>query len=410
MLVYKDLQDEVKRRAVRDQAGTQFDANIKNLINSNLFRVGREAAWRVMRRKTYFTTVTTYDTGSGNGSYTNASTGITITGATFLTDGIDIGRRIKLSGDGNYHIIREIGAESALVLDKAYSGTPTSTNVGTYSILGQEEYNVPVQAGHRMFMWHEEYGYPYKLEYIPDQRFYGIAWNNTAEAIPTHYRMWGADMVIDQPKATGGLRVFSSASGDTGIDVTIFGTVSSYPDYETVTTDGTDGTAIVSTSKTFSKIERIVKGNSTDGRITISADAGLTTVAVLPVGDTTGGIMYQKLQLYPLPNTAFDIIVQYYKDPYRLVNDDDIHELGQEFDEAIILLSVAKLKYENDQKEGDRWLAMYKDEMRSLKKNNSDKIDWFPTLQRPRVRGGDLVHPNLLFRQIGPYYGRSSRY
>ena len=32
--------------------------------------------------------------------------------------------------------------------------------------------------------------------------------------------------------------------------------------------------------------------------------------------------------------------VKYYKDAYRLVNTGDVHDLGQDFDEAIILLSA----------------------------------------------------------------------
>ena len=94
-----------------------------------------------------------------------------------------------------------------------------------------------------------------------------------------------------------------------------------------------------------------------------------------------------------------------------LVDDEDIHEMGQDFDEAIILLSVAKIKYEQDQKEGDRFMGMYKDEIRNLRKVNIDKIDWFPTLQKPyESRGSDfMVHSNLLYRQVGSNYGPSSR-
>jgi hypothetical protein len=97
--------------------------------------------------------------------------------------------------------------------------------------------------------------------------------------------------------------------------------------------------------------------------------------------------------------------VQYYKDPYRLVGDDDIHELGQDFDEAIILLSVAKIKYQENQTEADRWYQLYQDEVRNLKKNNMDKIDWLPVLLRPNQGNNDrLVVKNLSTRQVGPNF------
>jgi hypothetical protein len=203
------------------------------------------------------------------------------------------------------------------------------------------------------------------------------------------------------------MRVFSSVITDTSQAVTIFGTVSGYPDFEQVSLTGT---AAAIGSKSFTMVERVVKDASTTGRITVDANSGNTTVAVLPVGDTTDGIQYRKVQLYPLPNSAFDINVWYYKDPYRLVNDYDIHELGQDFDEAIICLSVSKIKYETSQAEGDKWFGLYKDELRTLRKTNTDKPDWLPTLKKPGSgRGDDLIHPQLRASQVGSYFGIRTR-
>ena len=49
MFTFIDLVNEVKRRATRDQGGTQFDTAIKNVVNTSLFRVAREAPWRQLR-------------------------------------------------------------------------------------------------------------------------------------------------------------------------------------------------------------------------------------------------------------------------------------------------------------------------------------------------------------------------
>jgi hypothetical protein len=405
MYTFKDLQDEVKRRATKDQSGTQFDTAVKNIINTSLFRINREAPWRVMRRRTYFRTKHYYEIGTGAGSFTNNNSAISVTGATFLTEGVRVGRRIKLSGDAKYYTIRKVTAETGITLDTNYSGTSTTT--GTYKILGQEEYNLPVQAGHRMFLWHEEWGYPYKMMYITDQDFFETGTYTTTEDIPTHYRMWGEDMVIEQPKEASVMRIASSASGDTSIGVTVFGTVAGFPDYEIIITNASNGTTAVSGSKSFQKVERVVKNASTTGRITVDCNSANTVVAVLPVGDTTGGILYRKIQLYPLPSTAFDMNVQYYKDVYRLVNDGDIHELGQDFDEAIILLATSKIKGESEIKQGtETFFSMWQDEMKSLKKTNADKIDWFPTLRKPQRSYKDaLIHPTLSYRQVGANYG-----
>jgi len=59
--------------------------------------------------------------------------------------------------------------------------------------------------------------------------------------------------------------------------------------------------------------------------------------------------------------------------------------MGQEFDEAIILLAVAKIKYESSLlSDGDKFFALYKDEINSLKTTNIDKLDYFPVLKRPQ--------------------------
>lgn len=410
MFTFKDLQDEVKRRATRDQGGTQFDTAVKNNINFALFRLGREAPWRVLRRKNTFNTVTSYTTGSGAVTVTNGSANVTITGATLITDGVVIGRKIKLSGSGKYFDIAQITGETTLVLDQNFDGTNSTTN--TYEIFPQMEYNLPIQSSHRMFMWHEAFGYPFKMQYITDQDFYQRGVYLQIKYIPTHYRMWGEDMVITQLRQPSIISISSSATADTSIGITVFGNVSGYPDYEVITTNGSNGTTVVNGTKTFQSIERVVKNASTTGRITVTANTATDTVAVLPVGDTTAGILYKKVQLYALPTTVFPMHVQYYKDPYRLVNDNDVHEMGQEFDEAIILMAVGKLRAEQSQQtEADRYFTLYKDEVFNLRKTNTDKIDWFPSLKRPKNTASDmLVTSNLLYRQAGAMFGPASRF
>lgn len=403
MLTYSDLQVEVKRRANKEQGGSQFDTAVKNAINSSLFRVNRDGLWRSMRRKATFDTVTTYTTGTGAGTFTNGSKNITVTGATFITDAIKVGRRMSLSGSSKIYTIRTITGETTLTIDQNYDGTTTA--VGEYSILAQEEYNLPIQSGHRMFLWHEKWGYPFQMQFMPDQEFYGACINNTEESVPYCYRMWGEDMVLDQLKEASVITIVSSSTSDTTGSVTVFGTVSGYPDFETINLNGTTS---ATGSKSFTAVERVVKSASTVGRVTVTGNSGNTTVAVLPVGDTTSGVMYRKVQLFPLPNGVFPINVFYYKDAFRLVNDNDVHELGQDFDEAIILLATAKLKSENNQKEGNTFFALYQDEIKSLRRTNVDKIDWFIKQGRPTMSMGGMIHPQLSYNQIGAYYGRMS--
>lgn len=408
-LNFKDLQDEVARRATRDQGGSQFDTAIKNAINSSLFRISREAPWRQMRRTATVTTVTDYSTGTNYGyaTLTTSSNVVTIANGRLLTDGIAINRRVKFSASSNYYYIRNINSDTEMVLDKTWtSATVTNTN---YSILPQMEYNLPIQSGHRMFLWHEDYGFPLKMQYITDQQFFEISYFLTIKNVPVYYRMWGEDMVIQQVTTATNLSCSSSSTSDTSQKVTIFGTVAGYPATEIVSLNGTTA---VTTSNLFTQVERVGKDSSSVGRITVTGNSGNRTVAVIPSGDAMSGIQYKKIEIYPLPTRAFDINVHYYKDPARLVNDSDFHELGHEFDEAIILLSISRIKAETEQQGAGSFFSMWQDEMRTLRRVNCDKLDWFPRLRKPYVKSSGMVgNTGLMYSQVGSsgQFGPASR-
>lgn len=410
MIHFKEICDEVKRRATRDQSGTTFDQGIKNAVNFSLYRISRDAPWRSLRRKNTFNTVASYTKGTGFASITSGDNLVTVPSASFITDGVQIGRKVKLSASGTYYYIKTILSDTEFTIDQTYLNATTTTSA--YEILPQEEYTLPIQAGHKIFMWHEGFGYPFRMNYITDMDFYQHGVYLTTKYIPTHYRMWGEDMAINQPRQSSVISVKSlTASSDTNIPITIFGNVNGFPDYEIIQTDPSDATDPVLGTKSFESIERVSKGLSSAGIIVINANSGEDLIAELPVGDTTAGPLYRKVQLYPLPNQVFPINVEYYKYPYRLVNDNDIHELGENFDECIILLATGKIKAEaNMGADADRFFTLWADEMKSLKRTNCDKFDWFPTLRRPRQMSSDaLVSSNLLYRQAGAYFGPSSR-
>lgn len=502
---FSDMQSEVLRMALRNQSGGQYTIAIQNAINMAMWTIARENKWRSLRRKASFNTITTYFNGSANGLTINAMNAInyanstvawptgqgpascatnsnvfSVAGATFISDGIQVGRWIKFDGSVYYFKIASITSETSGTLNQVYDG-PTSTGLG-YAIMPQEEYTLPIQIGHSCFLWHRKYGMPKVMEYVPSFDFYKAGVLDILTNIPVAYRMWGVDAAIQQPINPSTMTISSSSSSDTNIAVTVFGNVNGYPDYEIITTNSNNGTTTVSGVKLFSFVERIVKNQSTVGQITISSNysantysfnvSGITnppavgdtysnngvtftityvcvtgqpgsmtgkftmtgsstplasgnltkvssttgdttiafssysqqqvTVGVLPIGITTTGPMYQKIQVYPLPNWIFPIYVYYYKLPYQLINPNDVPEIGEDFTQAIILLAVARLKAEQNQaQDSANFMQLYQQEINSLKKSNIDKIDWKMVLKNPGEDSNDQYTGGLRFSQIG---------
>lgn len=396
-MTFLELQNEVSEKSARSDQ-TQETSVIQNAINGALLKIGREAYWRVLRRKTTFNTVTSYTTGTGAATYTNGSTAVTVTGATFLTDNIQPGRLIALGGDSDHYTINEITGETTLVLNRSYTGT-TASGDGTYEILPQEEYVLPLQVTHRCFLWHEDYGYPYQMEYVVDQKFWSYGIDRNQEQTPQVYRMWQNDMVLEQLKTSSVITGVSSSTSDTTVNATIYGDVGGYPDQETIILNGTTS---VDTTKTFDNVDRISVNSSRVGRLTFTANSSNTTVSVIPAGNGTDQIVYSKVQLWPLPDKVLPVNVYYYKDVFKLVNDNDVHEMGSQFDRAIIFHAVADLKLEEGQVEGNNFFQLYKEEINSLKKTNVDKIDFLNILESgARGNFAPMAAPFLSYRQIG---------
>lgn len=400
--LFSDLQAEVARRATRDQAGSTFTTAVKNTINTSLFRLSREAAWKQLRRKATFNTVAPYTTGTITG--TNGSKSFTGSSILWITAAIAVGRRLTIQGSNQKYTILTITSENAFTTDYAYDGTTASGL--TYTVYGQEEYNLPIQTNREAIIWHEKFGFPYKMRYVTENEFYSSCIDSLVTYTPTHYHMWDQNMVITQPTSASIVTLSSSSAADTTQTVTVFGTVSGYPDFETITLNGTSS---ANGAKSFSSVERVAKNASTTGRVTATTNSAAVTVAVMPVGNTTDGIAYKKIKVFPLPDAAFPISVYFYKQPYRLVNDADVHELGQEFDEAIILLATAKLKLETDIEVGAKFMAMYADEVKNLKEFNVDKLDWLPTLLRPSESRFNSSRLNrfLSYANLGGNFGPS---
>lgn len=401
--LFSDLQAEVARRGTRNQAGTTFTTAIKNLINTSLFHVAREANWKQLRRKAQFNTLATYTTGTITA--TNGSASFTGSGINWITAGIIPGRRLTIGGSNQRYTVLTITGENAFTTDYTYDGTSASGL--TYVLYGQEYYNLPIQTNKEAILWHDKFGFPYKLRYVTTNELYSSSVNSLISYTPTHYSMWDNMIIQNQVLAASTVSIVSSSTSDNSQAVTVFGTVSGLPDYETISLNGT---TTATGSKSFTEVERVTKNGTTVGSITVTSNSGNNTIVKIPGGYITDSVAYKKVKLFPLPDSVFPVNVYYYKQPYRLVNDGDIHELGSDFDEAIILHATAKVKLEDNIEEGKYFAQLYADEIKGLKTFNVDKLDWLPTLLRPESRSFNSSRLNrfLSYANLGGNFGPNS--
>ena len=247
---------------------------------------------------------------------------------------------------------------------------------------GTEDYVLPYDYDSIAFVWHRIMGYNYRMSPMPERLFVDGGFIGTTEGNPYWYRLFSTSGMLAQPSAASVVDIVSSSASDTTPKIRIEGLVSGYPDAETKILTGETK---VTTTKIFSRIDRVTKDITTIGRITVSVTiaAVTTTIGVLPTGLGTNTLRRKWIKFYYIPDTTGDTIyVNYYRKIFAMVDDNDTTPFSDDFDEAIALKACQiGLGFEegNLPKAKLVWLD-YKDEIRRLKKNNLKDDDWTPML------------------------------
>lgn len=331
MGLFVTLFDQVNRDLNKVAAGSVQLTQSKFWVNRALQHIRGEARWQPLYRKFTVDTVGKYTTGSVD--VTNGSKTVTGNSSLWITGGIKPGQRMIANDDTQGRVIASIDAEGTITLVTAYGGTTASA--ADYTIQGVEEYRFPIQWGEIGLIWHEAFGYPFTLENVSDEMFYGHGFDLNVSDTPEFYRKWGESGAEAQPISASAIRVVSSAtSGDDTQTIRIQGIVSGVPDFEDITLN--NDTA-ASGSKSFTRVDRIAKSGSTTGRITVDSNSGNVTIAAFPAGNIYSGLSFFLFQLWPIPNAAITLNIETLLRVFDLVDDNDIHPFGPEFDEAIVL-------------------------------------------------------------------------
>lgn len=416
---FSEKQALVKKNIYKDQTGSEFDQVVKDLINIARLHISREARWRQNRLilEPAFSTVGDYSTGTA--TFTEDSATVTFTTSTLITQGIEPGQRIKCTqsgGSSTVFQIKSVDSETQCTLVKPYDDDTVSD--GTFTILGKERQTLPCYLSEISFVWHEEFGYPYVLDYIPEREFFWLASNRDTSDTPDSYYLPDPFGVDRQPSAASAISIISSSNAasdqsSAGVKVVIEGIVSSVPDIEEITLNGmtrVDGT------KKFTHITRCYKTKTTTGRITVSdaipAAGSGSTLTTIPSGLMYSEPIYNRIGLSPIPDSSnVPINIWGYRAPKRLYNNDDVSEWSNEFDMLEILYaSFLGSISEHQSAEVNAFFNAYVYELAKLKKKNVDRINDLPRFMKHgvsqyRTRSRAFVHPRLAYSQFGPKFG-----
>lgn len=223
---------------------------------------------------------------------------------------------------------------------------------------------------------------PVKLRQIPDDKFFELVPYPTASGNPSWYRIWETEGLSTRISTAEKINVSSSSSSDAGsaeLKVTVVGFVSGILTSETYQLNGT---ATVSGTNTFQAREVFVsKQKTTTGTISVVGNTSATTLLTLGAEDRAP--RFKVVTLYPKPNSALTIYLEYYTRIRDLANDSDVPEFDKKWHYVVRLGTLAKVyQYLNKETDFIATQALYTSAVKSMVSSDLSNPDLITQLSR----------------------------
>lgn len=220
---------------------------------------------------------------------------------------------------------------------------------------------------------------PTKLIQIPDEKFFKLVPNPTAEGDPLYYRVWEREGVSTRLAADDTIDVISSSTSDSG-NSALTVSVSGY-DTDNVWRTETyqlNGTTVVPGSITFDADREIVvsKQQDTTGKITIRRNTGPATLVILGPDERTA--RFKVLSLYPIPNSSITMYLEYYRPIPLLNNDSDAPIFHENWHYVVRLGTIAKIYQYLNKPDSFQMHALFRQAVRGMvewDRSNPDLIE-----------------------------------
>lgn len=306
-----DYVNEIKRHLT--DVTSQTTSAIEMAINNAYFQIWNKANWWFARREYYFDTIAAYTTGTLTATKNSA----TITGAGTAFTSAMIGRKLIVGGDDVAYIVKSVASGTSLTLETIYLGTTVSGS--TYGIY-KHLYRLNDRA--MKILWAVTSKDKVKLQESNERRY--IHWNaySTSKGNPTHYIPRGQTTAVYYN--TGTVAVTNSSA-----------TVTST--YTTFTSDMTDmvfkvvGDDVEYSILSVDSASQITLNKAFDGTTNLTA-----SYEIGPAGT-------EQIELWPAPDIAMQVKYKAHLRPLKLVADNDVPELPQQWHEGILLGALAKV-------------------------------------------------------------------
>lgn len=313
----RDNRDEILQKIGRilQNRGATFTSNeITEALELAEEDIRRAGPWPPMFRTIPWTITTTavYDTGTAKTTLDSKT--VTGTGTTWTS--AMVGRKFRIDGDWRFYRIATFVSATSITLDENYENDDLDGTSRNYKIY-VDEYNLPAELEAVHQIRQQFSNVPMKKKNLKD--FFFEVPDASSMGDPEFYDIIDTG-VENQPIAAGTLSLSSSSASDgSAFTVLVRGMVSAVKDYEEVTMNGTTA---VATTKSFSRVDQVIKSAAFTGKLTVTADSGNTTIHTIPPEALQ--VTRRKLWVYPYPENKIRIYVSGWEELPRIIRAKDV--------------------------------------------------------------------------------------
>jgi hypothetical protein len=181
------------------------------------------------------------------------------------------------------------------------------------------------------------------LEEVPAKSLLesGAEWATDTPTKPDRYMFAGIAKVQQQPAAAATVTVATTGGTEAAANGILVSGITGAGTYLEETLSSTNPWSTLTSTNTFQIILDITKiGASWSRTITVSCDSQ----TLLTLNASEFGKQFRMLEILGTPQANLDLLYRFYRKPRQLVNDNDIPDLPETFDEILVLRALIALQ------------------------------------------------------------------